>query len=82
MSLHDPNLFNKLYGKRYSHTYEISFDVLSDDDAASDITPQEVRAAILHRLFTLTDNDIISVISKFDTVDLDSVTCAVSADLI
>ena len=82
MSLHDPHLFNKLYGKRYSHTYEISFDVLSDDGSASDITPQEVRAAILHRLFTLTDDDIIDVISKFDTVDLDSVTCAVSADLI
>jgi hypothetical protein len=54
---------------KFSHAYTLTFEVFSNLANADDVNPHEVRAAILHRMFTLTDQDLMDVIERFDTIE-------------
>lgn len=55
----------------YDHAFTIAFSVKSDTPDASDITPAILRAAIVRRLASLPDDQMLEAVgAPFDTSDI------------
>ena len=56
----------------YDHAFTISFSVRSDTPDASDITPAILRAAIVRRLASLPDDEMLEAVGEpFDSYEID-----------
>jgi hypothetical protein len=47
---------------KYSHVFAIRFTAITDDVAGENITPEELRIAILTRLVALPDDELIEAV--------------------
>ena len=56
---------------KYSHAYDFSFEVLSNDPEAEDVTPAMLRDALLARVNRLTDDELMEDCGRYDTMDVD-----------
>lgn len=53
---------------RYDHAYTIAFSIKSNHPEGEDITPQQFRHAILARLATVVDDELIEAVGiPFDS---------------
>lgn len=56
---------------RYNHAFDIAFEVESNHPTGDDLTPRQIRAAILQRLATLPDDELLETIGMpFDTYEV------------
>lgn len=55
---------------RFSHAYDFSFEIESEDFYAKDVTPDMLRAALMARAQTLTDDDLKQACGLFDTMQI------------
>lgn len=51
----------------FNHAYDISFEVLSAKEDASDVTPKMLREALRARLASLSNDEMLSECTCFDT---------------
>ena len=56
--------------KQYSHLYDIAFEVISHDEEGRDITPAQVRLAIIERIAKIQDSEIFEAIGWCDTYEI------------
>ena len=59
---------------KYNHMLDIAFEVISEDEDGSDITPEQIHAAILNRLVSLAEAneyDIGGAIGICDTYEIE-----------
>tara|TARA_R110000796_G_scaffold186318_1_gene303212 strand:- start:139 stop:339 length:201 start_codon:yes stop_codon:yes gene_type:complete len=59
---------------KYNHMLDIAFEVISEDEDGSDITPEQIHAAILKRLVSLAEAneyDIGGAIGICDTYEIE-----------
>jgi hypothetical protein len=59
---------------RFNHMLDIAFEVISEDEDGSDITPEQVHVAILKRLVSLAEAneyDIGGAIGICDTYEIE-----------
>ena len=57
---------------RYDHAFTIAFSLVSSDPSGRDVTPAQLRAAILTRLATLSDNELIEAVgAPYDSYEMD-----------
>jgi hypothetical protein len=54
---------------KFNHAYDFAFEVISERDDAEDVTPAMIRAALLERVNRLTDEELISAASWFDSYE-------------
>ena len=53
---------------KYNHAYDIAFEVISDTEDGSDVTPEMLRSAILKRLNGMDDDELLEACgAPFDT---------------
>ena len=58
--------------KRFNHMYSISFIVINGSEDGEHTTPAEVREAILKRLETTTDDELLEAVGyPEDTYEMD-----------
>jgi len=58
---------------RYSHAFDIAFEVVTDH-AAARVTAREIRAALQRRVETLTDDELLEAVGlPFDSYPLPDV---------
>jgi len=58
---------------KYNHMLDIAFEVISEEDDGSDITPEQIHVAILKRLVSLAESneyDIGGAIGICDTYEM------------
>jgi hypothetical protein len=55
---------------KYSHGFDIAFEVISDQEDGDDVTPEMVTEAIKRRLKTNKDN-LLDICHVFDTVEIE-----------
>jgi hypothetical protein len=56
----------------YDHAYTLAFSLKSNHPAGDDVTPRQLRTAILERLTTLSDDEILEAAgAPFDTYEVD-----------
>jgi hypothetical protein len=55
----------------FSHVYDISFEVLSDCDEASDVTANHLRGAVIDHVQGLSDSEIFEAVGWRDTFEVD-----------
>lgn len=54
--------------KTYNHAFTIAFTVISDHPEGEDITPQQFRHAILDRLASLVEDELLEAVGPpYDT---------------
>lgn len=54
----------------WNHAFDIAFSLVSQRQDASDVNPQAIRNAILGRLATLTDDELMEAVgAPFDTYE-------------
>lgn len=57
---------------RYDHAFTIAFSLVSSDPSGRDVTPAELGAAILTRLATLSDTELIEAVgAPYDSYEMD-----------
>ena len=59
---------------KYNHMLDIAFEVISEEDDGSDITPEQIHVAILKRLVSLAESneyDIGGAIGFCDTYEME-----------
>ena len=59
---------------KYNHMLDIAFEVISEEDDGSDITPEQIHVAILKRLVSFAEAneyDIGGVIGFCDTYEIE-----------
>jgi len=59
---------------KYNHMLDIAFEVISEDEHGSDITPEQINVAILKRLVSLAESneyDIGGAIGICDTYEIE-----------
>jgi len=54
---------------KFNHAYDFAFEVISERDDAEDVTPAMIRAALLERVNRLTDEELISAASWYDSYE-------------
>jgi hypothetical protein len=54
---------------KYSHAYDFAFEVDSLDEDADDVTGAALRVALLKRLNTLSDEELIGACGHFDVME-------------
>ena len=62
---------------KYNHMLDIAFEVISEDEHGSDITPEQIHVAILKRLVSLAESneyDIGGAIGICDTYEIEEET--------
>ena len=53
---------------RYAHLFSMSFELVSEDEDANDISGADLRTAVLRRLDLLSDEDLAQTIdAPYDT---------------
>jgi len=58
--------------KRYSHALDIAFEVISSKSDGEDITPTQLRMAILKRVIEANDTEILDIcLPPFDSCEID-----------
>jgi hypothetical protein len=55
----------------YNHMYDIAFTIISYQEDGRDITPAQVRLAVVERIASLTDHEIFEAIGWCDTYALE-----------
>ena len=56
---------------RYDHAFTIAFSLVSSNPSGRDVTPAELRAAILTRLATLSDDELIEAVgAPYDSYEM------------
>jgi len=58
---------------KFSHAYDITFEVISDRDDAEDVTAPMLRAALFERVNRLTDDELMEAASWFDSFEEEDV---------
>lgn len=53
---------------RYNHAFDFAFEVKTDNDA-DNVTPAELRAALIARAQSISDSEIMEACGCFDTMD-------------
>ena len=57
---------------RYDHAFTIAFSLVSSNPSGRDVTPAELRAAILTRLASLADEELSEAVgAPYDSYELD-----------
>jgi hypothetical protein len=57
--------------KRYNHAYDIAFTVESEHPTGDDLTPRQLRLAIMSRLAALPDSEMLEAVGMpFDTYEV------------
>ncbi len=57
---------------RYDHAFTIAFSLVSSNPSGCDVTPAELRAAILTRLASLADDELIEAVgAPYDSYEMD-----------
>ena len=57
----------------FNHAFDLAFSLTSRDAEAVDVTPQMLRNAILRRLASLTDTELVEAVgAPFDTYQEDA----------
>ena len=59
---------------KYNHMLDIAFEVISEDEDGSDITPEQIHVAILKRLVSFAESneyDIGGAIGICDTYEIE-----------
>lgn len=57
---------------RYDHAFTIAFSLVSSDPSGRDVTPSQLRAAILSRLESLADDELIEAVgAPYDSYEMD-----------
>ena len=56
---------------RYSHAYDFAFEVTSETEDGSDVTPAMLRAALIDRAARIPDTEIPEACGRYDTHELD-----------
>ena len=56
---------------KFSHAYDIGFEVISSRDDAADVTPTMIRDALLARIRGLKDDELIEAASWFDSMEIE-----------
>ena len=52
----------------FNHAFDIAFSLVSSDPKAADVTPQMLRAALIARLQSLPDDQLLEAVgAPFDT---------------
>jgi hypothetical protein len=54
---------------RFNHAYDFAFEIESQDEDADDVTGAALRAALLKRLNTLSDKELIGACGHFDVME-------------
>lgn len=54
---------------KYSHAFDFAYEVESDEEDASDVTPGMMRRALIERAARLPDAEIKEACDKFDTCE-------------
>lgn len=57
----------------FNHMYDIAFSVRSEQEDASDVTPQMLKAALLMRIHAMRDDEWIEAAGLCDTYDEEAV---------
>jgi hypothetical protein len=55
---------------RYSHAYDFAFEVTSETEDGSDVTPSMLRAALIDRAARLPDTEIPEACGRYDTHEI------------
>lgn len=58
--------------KRFNHMYDIAFSLTSYREDASDVTPADLRAALLDRIHSMSDADWVEAVGLCDTYEEDA----------
>lgn len=56
---------------KFSHAYDIGFEVTSSRDDAEDVTPKMIRDALLARISGLKDDELLEAASWFDSMEIE-----------
>lgn len=57
---------------RFDHAFTIAFSLVSSGQSGRDVTPAELRAAILTRLATLSDDELNEAVgAPYDSYEID-----------
>jgi hypothetical protein len=53
----------------YSHAYDFAFEVNSEDENADDVTGEALRAGLLKRINTISDEELLEACGHFDVME-------------
>lgn len=54
----------------FNHAFDFAFEVISDDEEAEDVTPAMLREALLKRVNTLSDRELVEACGRYDTMEM------------
>ena len=57
--------------KEFNHMYDIAFTVISYERDGDDVTPAQVRLAIIERIASLTDHELFEAVGWCDTYEVE-----------
>ncbi len=52
---------------QWNHAFDFAFEVISNDEYASDVTGADLRAALKARVDSLSDADLVDACSPYDS---------------
>jgi hypothetical protein len=59
---------------KFNHAYDFAFEVISNDEDASDVTPHMIREALIKRATNIPDQEITEACNNYDTHQEEEIT--------
>lgn len=56
---------------KFNHAYDFTFEVISGEDDAADVTAAMLRSALLERVNRLTDDELLDTACWFDSIEVE-----------
>lgn len=56
---------------KFNQVYDFTFEVLSGEDDAADVTAAMLRSALLERVNRLTDDELLGAVCWFDSIEVE-----------
>lgn len=54
----------------FSHAFDFAFELVSQEQDAADVTPETLRAALIRRASTLSEQELLEACGPIDTVEV------------
>jgi hypothetical protein len=56
---------------KFNHAYDFAFEVISENEEADDVTPAQIRTALIARATSLSDKEILQACGRYDVFQME-----------